>query len=269
MVRWWALLLLSCAPPIDVDESPSDDPALPLGVVRGCAALALGDDVIVEIAAPAATLISLHVERADGSVVAAPRFEGGGQRAVTIAADLFALGRNELVVSAYRTGARSEERRLVFFAHAVDAARSREDHDGDCFSPAMGDCNDALSAVHPAAAEVCGDGADNDCDGSVDDGCASCADADGDGFGALSCGGTDCDDTTPALSPTAAEVCDSIDNDCDGEVDELFDGDGDGYARCVPDAPLFRRVDGSWCSGECHDCDDSDALATPASGCAP
>ncbi len=34
------------------------------------------------------------------------------------------------------------------------------------------DCDDGDGSVHPGAAEVCGDGADNDCDGQTDEGCA-------------------------------------------------------------------------------------------------
>jgi len=48
-----------------------------------------------------------------------------------------------------------------------------------------------------------------------------CTDADGDGYGEGCTAGTDCDDNNSAVNPGAAEVCDdSIDNDCDGAIDD-------------------------------------------------
>ncbi|MCB9762961.1 MAG: hypothetical protein H6739_24380 [Alphaproteobacteria bacterium] len=108
-----------------------------------------------------------------------------------------------------------------------------EDADGDGVTAAQ-DCDDHDAAVHPDAQEVC-DGVDNDCDGTVDvdaaDAVAWFTDEDGDGFGAASAGtaceppdgavarGGDCDDLNAAVHPDAEEVCDSVDNDCDGTVD--------------------------------------------------
>ena len=40
------------------------------------------------------------------------------------------------------------------------------DDDGDGYTENQGDCNDSDAAVHPGAAEICGDGIDQDCNGS-------------------------------------------------------------------------------------------------------
>ena len=42
---------------------------------------------------------------------------------------------------------------------------------------------------------------------------------DADGFDDASCGGTDCDDSDAAISPSAVDICDGVDNDCSGSVD--------------------------------------------------
>jgi serine protease len=114
------------------------------------------------------------------------------------------------------------------------------DSDGDGYDTTS-DCDDSDASVNPGAAEVCGDGIDQDCDG-VDDACPA-VDADGDGYDDT----VDCDDTDASINPGAAEVCDDgIDQDCDG-VDEACpapDLDGDGYDETV-------------------DCDDTDASINP------
>lgn len=79
---------------------------------------------------------------------------------------------------------------------------------------ALQDCDDNSAASSPSQIETC-DHADNDCDGTVDNG----FDQDGDGY--TSCSETpDCDDQNSNNAPGVSEVCDAIDNDCDGNIDE-------------------------------------------------
>jgi hypothetical protein len=101
------------------------------------------------------------------------------------------------------------------------------------------DCDDSNAEVNPAATEIC-NGIDDDCDGEPDDGLVLryYPDRDGDGFGSSEDGietcnpspgmvsdSTDCDDTLFDINPDAIELPDGLDNDCDGEVDEGFEGD--------------------------------------------
>jgi hypothetical protein len=94
------------------------------------------------------------------------------------------------------------------------------------------DCDDLDALSSPGNSEVCGDGRDNDCDGTTD----VDEDRDLDGWG--TCEG-DCNDADPFVSPGASEVCDGRDNDCDGFTDETFDNDEDGYLACAGDCDDF------------------------------
>src|SRR5699024_2302617 len=55
-----------------------------------------------------------------------------------------------------------------------------------------------------------------------------CIDRDGDGYGTgPACLGRDCDDDNPAINPGAKEICDGLDNNCDGLIDVNIEGMGD------------------------------------------
>lgn len=99
-----------------------------------------------------------------------------------------------------------------------------------------GDCDDFRGHVHPGAEEVC-NGIDDDCDGQVDEDLEVTThyeDSDGDGYGSFfgatvmaKCpppgyapNATDCNDRAPLVHPDAVEICNLIDDDCDGRVDE-------------------------------------------------
>ena len=94
------------------------------------------------------------------------------------------------------------------------------------------DCNDSSPLTYPDAEEI-GDSADNDCDGTVDEG-TLVYDDDGDGFAEND---GDCNDADPTIYPDAPESCNLLDDDCNGTVDDsavdaptwYLDADNDGY----------------------------------------
>ena len=163
-----------------------------------------------------------------------------------------------------------------------------EDDDGDGFADMQcggNDCDDANPAVHPGAPEIC-DGIDNDCDG-VADGADAMAqwylDQDGDGYGDASsepiedCDpqpgrvprAGDCDDSSALIRPGVSDICDQVDNDCDGATDENsirtpyhLDQDRDGYGD--PASPTrFACADLPGYADNQADCDDQDAEEFP------
>jgi hypothetical protein len=143
------------------------------------------------------------------------------------------------------------------------------------------DCDDTNARRHPGLEEVC-DGIDNDCDGSTDENLMRIfyRDADGDGFGdpdnhTRACeaprgyvaNNTDCDDRNAQRNPNRRELCDGIDNNCNGRVDEgvlttfYRDSDHDGFGnpnnrREACEAPRGYVANNT-------DCDDRNAQRNP------
>jgi len=184
------------------------------------------------------------------------------------------------------------------------------DRDGDGFEQYY-DCLDEPDEpesieTFPGAQEDC-DFQDNDCDGTIDEGYVTTwyEDADGDGYGntevlpALVCPdqapvgsvsvGGDCDDTNIGANEGEVEICDGVDNDCDGVADQgdleyvtvYRDSDGDGFgALSAPREACLNSQTGvyfeavgteslvlpgsaaSWVDNS-EDCDDSDPTVNP------
>ena len=138
---------------------------------------------------------------------------------------------------------------------------------------AVRDCDPEDPTRNESQLEFC-DGVDNDCDEAIDESKNDVVwyrDEDGDGFGdarkpvKYSCyppgeGWSilkrDCDDGDPEVNPSAPEICDGKDNNCNGRADffvpghgyEDDDGDGKADQACARSEP---------------DCDDGDYTSYP------
>jgi N-acetylneuraminic acid mutarotase len=157
-----------------------------------------------------------------------------------------------------------------------------------CFAPTgyvndAGDCNDLVSSIHPGATEVC-NGIDDNCNAVVDEGFDQLplyVDADLDGYGVE---GTepvegcvragyspfpcDCDDDAPLIHYGATELCNDIDDNCNGEVDEGFplgtwylDTDADQYGDAGSSVSDVCQHTGY--VADATDCNDADPAVNP------
>ena len=167
-----------------------------------------------------------------------------------------------------------------------DGSVAYVDADGDLWAACV-ECDDGNPAVNPAATELC-NGIDDDCDGVTDPDSASgsltwYADTDGDTYGdpAASAPGctapagyvadsTDCDDTNDMVNPAGIELCNGIDDDCDGMIDPpsafdaltwYADADGDTYGD--PAGPTLSCDLPAGFVADASDCDDTAATVYP------
>ncbi len=153
-----------------------------------------------------------------------------------------------------------------------------------------GDCNDSDAAVRPSATEVCGNGKDDNCNGSQnDDGAIGCQtfllDNDQDGYGVTgqtkclcfgadkytATQGGDCNDSDPAVRPNATEVCgNGKDDDCDGNQNEqdaqdctsyYYDNDSDTWG--VFQTQCWCQPTGKYSATKTLDCDDGNPAVNP------
>jgi len=183
--------------------------------------------------------------------------------------------------------------RLIGMEVGVDAFTKAEtyfyaDEDMDGYLSNQ-DCDDNNPNINPGIPETC-DGIDNNCNGETDEGLTIFTyylDMDNDGFGTSNSmvdtcaslapvgyvdNNLDCDDNNPEVNPESEEICDNLDNNCDGMVNEgfaistyYFDADVDGFGdsgqpidTCLSVAPEGYSV----LSG---DCDDQNPDINPAS----
>lgn len=143
----------------------------------------------------------------------------------------------------------------------------------ECRAGRWGDCIGAVAPVEDRCNSL-----DDDCDGSTDEGLARdyFVDIDGDGYGADStrvstCAppttlrhvlrGGDCDNFNDAVHPGASEICNFVDENCNGAVDEglttstwYLDEDHDGYGVAAAPVRACRApFDYAAASGDCRD----------------
>ncbi|MFH1464793.1 MAG: MopE-related protein [Pseudomonadota bacterium] len=174
-----------------------------------------------------------------------------------------------------------------------DPATAQAACDASARQVAVGeDCDDAIAAVNPDAAETCLTTYDDDCDGVADAvGATGCAtwyyDGDRDGFGLATASqctcaasgsydatdASDCDDALAAVNPGATESCLTVyDDDCDGSTEALdatgcttwyYDGDRDFYGLDTSSQCLCAAT-GLYDATHGGDCDDANAAVSPA-----
>ncbi len=145
---------------------------------------------------------------------------------------------------------------------------------GECVSTGTETCvngqwADSTCVPGDSIAEIC-DGLDNDCNGEVDNGIAeeatTCGIGECAGTGILACVGGELVDSCQEGTPTD-EVCDGLDNNCDGTADEgvlltfYEDADIDAYGNAAVTTEACAAPTGY--IDDNTDCDDGNADVNP------
>jgi hypothetical protein len=171
------------------------------------------------------------------------------------------------------------------FAYAQELFYRDEDNDGFY---SFEDCDDTNELVNPDMQETC-NGIDDDCSGSIDDDLPTFTwylDADGDGFGLESVSLDTCLETAPAgftlvsgdcndqdslVNPMSTEICNGLDDDCDGIADDsliiytwYLDADGDGFGLDQAFIDTCREIPPVGYALDPGDCNDQDTTINPA-----
>ena len=144
------------------------------------------------------------------------------------------------------------------------------------------DCNDAVNAIRPGVSELPGDEVDQNCDGVE----LCFVDADNDNYRTdgtvsssnLSCGDSgeargsepanDCNDSNASINPGRAEVCNGVDDNCNGSIDEgvlttfFRDADSDGFGSATGGTTQACSAPAGFSSSN-NDCDDANASVNP------
>jgi len=169
------------------------------------------------------------------------------------------------------------------FGNPAISISSTSDTPPSGYASNSADCNDSNAAINPNATEVCNNGIDDNCNGQIDENCPTYiyyTDNDEDSYGnpavSISSGSstppagyvsnnTDCNDGNNAIHPGSAEVCNSLDDNCNGQIDEgvtitfYADADADGYGNANSTTQACSILNGYVSNST--DCNDD-----PASG---
>ncbi|MEN9333845.1 MAG: hypothetical protein RLY35_1025 [Bacteroidota bacterium] len=167
--------------------------------------------------------------------------------------------------------------------YGTGTAQSLCANPGAGYTTANGDCNDGSSSVNPGATEIC-NGIDDNCTGGIDNGLTFTnyySDADGDNYGTgtaqslcanpgagYATANGDCNDNSSTINPGANEICNGIDDNCTGGIDNgltfnnyYTDADGDNFGTGA--AQSLCANPGAGYSTQTGDCNDNNSAIKP------